>query len=152
MFQIDPMSRTPIYEQIVSQLERFIMTGALLPGDQIPSVRSVSLELSINPITTLKAYSELDSKGLIHSVPGRGDFVSDGASDALAADRAKLLSKMEEMAYELAMAKIPKDLTIEYIEAAYKKAEQTVGTGGNAGENSNGEDDDKTKRKDLNND
>ena len=122
LFQIDPMSRTPIYEQIVSQLEKFIMTGVLSPGDQIPSVRGVSVELSINPITALKAYQELDSKGLIHSVPGRGYFVSQGAADALAAEKTKLLGKIEDMAYELAMAGIPKELAVEYIDAAYEKA------------------------------
>ena len=55
------MSRTPIYEQLVDQFEKFILTGALLPGSQIPSVRSLSIQLSINPNTVQKAYSELVS-------------------------------------------------------------------------------------------
>ena len=69
MFMIDPMSRQPVYEQIIRQMERFILSGMLAPGDQLPSVRSLSLELSINPNTIQKAYSELDVRGIIYSVP-----------------------------------------------------------------------------------
>ena len=65
MFMIDPMSRQPVYEQIIRQMERFILSGMLAPGDQLPSVRSLSLELSINPNTIQKAYSELDVRGII---------------------------------------------------------------------------------------
>ena len=70
MFQIDPMSREPVYEQIIQQVQQFILTDVLQPGGQIPSVRSVSMTNSINPRTILKAYTELDAKGLIQSVPG----------------------------------------------------------------------------------
>ena len=75
MFRIDNFSRTPIYEQLIEQFERFILTGALTPGAQIPSVRSLSVQLSINPNTVQKAYSELDSRALIYSLPGKGSFV-----------------------------------------------------------------------------
>ena len=84
MFQIDPMSRTPIYEQLIDQLEKMIASGALREGDQIPSVRATSTELRINPVTILKSYTELDGRGLIHAVPGRGYFVCEGARDILA--------------------------------------------------------------------
>ena len=71
MFQIDPLSRTPVYEQIIEQVQRLITAGVLRPGDQIPSVRGLSLTLRINPNTIQKAYSELDGAGLITSVPAR---------------------------------------------------------------------------------
>ena len=67
MFQIDPMSLEPVYEQIIAQVERFILTDVLTAGSQIPSVRSVSMMHSINPRTILKAYTDLDSRGLIQS-------------------------------------------------------------------------------------
>ena len=54
MFQIDPMSREPVYEQIIQQVQQFILTDVLQPGGQIPSVRSVSMTNSINPRTILK--------------------------------------------------------------------------------------------------
>ena len=72
MFRIDGMSRTPVYEQIIEQVEKLITLGIMSPGDQLPSVRSLSIELSVNPNTIQKAYSELDAKGIAHSVPGRG--------------------------------------------------------------------------------
>ena len=60
MFQIDVMSRKPVYEQLINQMERFILTGVMHQDDQIPSVRSLSVELAVNPNTIQKAYSELD--------------------------------------------------------------------------------------------
>ena len=57
MFQIDTLSRVPVYEQIIEQMERFVLAGLLKPGTQLPSVRSLSTELSINPNTIQKAIS-----------------------------------------------------------------------------------------------
>ena len=65
MFHLDVMSRMPVYEQIIDELERFILTGVIKPRDQLPSVRGLSVELSINPNTILKAYNELDSRKII---------------------------------------------------------------------------------------
>ena len=76
MFQIDNMSRTPVYEQIITQVEKFILGRLLSAGDQLPSVRSLSVELSVNPNTIQKAYGELDVRGIVTTVPGRGCFVS----------------------------------------------------------------------------
>lgn len=75
MFQIDVLSRTPVYEQIVNQLERLVLGNILPPGCQLPSVRNLSVELSINPNTIQKAYAELERRGLSVSVPGKGSFV-----------------------------------------------------------------------------
>ena len=83
MFSIDSMSRTPVYEQIVNQVEKYIAVGLLKPGDQLPSVRSLSVELSVNPNTIQKAFSELDKGGLIVSVPGKGSFISNFALDVI---------------------------------------------------------------------
>ena len=83
MFSIDPMSRIPVYEQIIDQVWKFVAAGLLSPGDQLPSVRSLSVELSVNPNTIQKAFSELYSRGLITSVPGRGSFISSSAPDII---------------------------------------------------------------------
>ena len=69
MFQIDALSRTPVYLQLVEQTERLILSGVLTPGQQMPSVRNLSIALSVNPNTIQKAYSELDSHGLTCAVP-----------------------------------------------------------------------------------
>ena len=120
MFQIDAMSRVPIYEQIIEQLERFIMTGSIKEGDQIPSVRNMSIELNINPVTILKAYSELDSRGLIHSVPGRGYFVCENAKAILAENRMGRLDELSEIVSEMALLGIPKDKITEIVNKAYE--------------------------------
>lgn len=72
MFQIDRFGRTPIYEQIIDQTQRLILSGALNAGDQLPSVRTLSRELSINPNTLQKAYAELERRGICISAPGNG--------------------------------------------------------------------------------
>ena len=55
MFRIDPLSKTPIYEQIIEQLEHLALLGAVSPSDPIPSVRSLSIQLKANPNTIQKA-------------------------------------------------------------------------------------------------
>ena len=72
MFQIDALSRVPVYEQLVDQMEKLVLSGLLKAGDPMPSVRSLSLDLLINPNTIQKAYSELDRRGILMSVPGKG--------------------------------------------------------------------------------
>lgn len=101
MFQIDAMSRTPVYEQIISQAEKFILGGILHSGDQLPSVRSLSIELSVNPNTIQKAYGELDLRGIISTVPGRGCFVTEKALETLRANSRKKLLLLEELVAEL---------------------------------------------------
>lgn len=76
MINIDYQSRTPIYEQIVERFQMLILKGVLKPDDQMPSVRSLALQLSINPNTIQKAYAQLEQQGYIYPVKGRGNFVS----------------------------------------------------------------------------
>lgn len=76
MIGIDLQNRKPIYEQIVERFQTLIVSGALEPDSQMPSVRSLAMELSINPNTIQKAYSVLEQEGYIYPVKGRGNFVS----------------------------------------------------------------------------
>lgn len=119
MFIIDSMSRQPVYEQIIRQLERFVLTGMLKPGDQLPSVRSLSMTLSINPNTIQKAYAELDFRGIIYSVPGRGCFVSENAETLLTEYKRGQLRDIEALARELAEAGIPRQDVLDSVNAAY---------------------------------
>ncbi len=72
---IDYQDARPIYEQIVEQYKKLILMCALTPDEQMPSVRSLAVELSTNPNTVQKAYSELERQGFIYTVKGRGAFV-----------------------------------------------------------------------------
>ena len=65
----------PIYEQIVDRYRHLILMGALAPDEQMPSVRSLAMELSTNPNTVQKAYAELGRQDYLYSVKGRGSFV-----------------------------------------------------------------------------
>lgn len=109
MFRIDNFSRTPIYEQLIEQFEKFILTGALKPGAQIPSVRSLSVQLSINPNTVQKAYSELDSRELIYSLPGKGSFVAGDAPERISAQRVNKLDELSAIVMKLKEAGIGRE-------------------------------------------
>ena len=76
MIVIDYQDRRPIYEQIVERFQILILKGVLEQDEQMPSVRKLAVELSINPNTIQKAYSILEQQGYIYPVKGRGNFVS----------------------------------------------------------------------------
>ncbi|HLN61565.1 MAG TPA: GntR family transcriptional regulator [Symbiobacteriaceae bacterium] len=74
---IDPSSGTPIYRQIVDQVRQAVASGVLRPGDRLPSVREMAVELAVNPNTIAKAYQELERDGVIDTPRGRGSYVAD---------------------------------------------------------------------------
>ncbi len=119
MFQIDSFSRVPVYEQIVEQIEHFVLTGILSADAQIPSVRSLSVSLSINPNTIQKAYSELDRNGIIYSVPGKGCFISKDAKNILSRQKMEKLSSLRELLTELKLAGLTKDIIYKTVDEIY---------------------------------
>ena len=80
MLGIDYRDSRPIYEQVVDGVEEMIVRGVWGPDTQLPSVRQLASELSINPNTIQRAYGELEKRGVIYSVKGRGNFVSNDGS------------------------------------------------------------------------
>ena len=76
MIIIDYQDRRPLYEQVVEKFQMLIIQGALEPDSQLPSVRKLAMELSINPNTIQRAYAQLEQQGFIYPVKGRGNFVS----------------------------------------------------------------------------
>ena len=123
MYQVDVMSRVPVYEQIVEQTEKFILTGLLNAGDKLPSVRNLSMELSVNPNTIQKALSELDRRGLILSVPGKGCFISEHARKAISVVKRSGIVELKEKLKELVLAGITKEEVIEIINEIYEEKE-----------------------------
>ena len=79
MILINYKDRRPIYEQIVEGIAEMIRRQIFAPGEQLPSVRSLAMELSLNPNTVQRAYTELEQKGIIYCVKGKGNFVADGS-------------------------------------------------------------------------
>ncbi len=87
MFALNPSSGVPIYRQIVQQARYAIASGRVEPGERLPSVRAIAIQLGINPMTVSKAYSRLEQLGVVVRRPGIGMVVSDtGASPAEAID------------------------------------------------------------------
>lgn len=76
MLRIDFRDSRPIYEQVADGIEDMAMHGIYQPNDQLPSVRQLAMELSINPNTIQRAYAELESRNIVYSVKGRGSFIS----------------------------------------------------------------------------
>ena len=74
-FRLDPGSGMPTYLQLVHQVEHALRLGYLKPGDQLPKIRDVVASLAINPNTVLKAYRDLEAKGLAAGRPGQGTFI-----------------------------------------------------------------------------
>lgn len=120
MFQIDLMSRKAFYEQLTSQVEKLILTGILTPNDQLPSVRNLSVKLSINPNTIQRAYNDLYNKGLIYTIAGKGSFVSENAFDLLAEASQEKLSDLESIIKEMYLVGIDKNKLISLVDNIYK--------------------------------
>ncbi|MGH3170529.1 MAG: GntR family transcriptional regulator [Trebonia sp.] len=89
-FRLDPGSGVPTYLQLVQQVEHALRLGYLKPGDQLPKVRDVVAGLTINPNTVLKAYKDLEHKGLAAGRPGQGTFVQATLSQVALPELAEL--------------------------------------------------------------
>ena len=120
MFVIDVMSRIPVYEQVINQVEEKVLKKLLLPGAKMPSVRGPSMELAINPNTIQKAYTELERRGVIITVPGKGAFIAeDGVEKArvLATDK---LSDFKETVAGLLLAGVSRKDLINIVNDCFK--------------------------------
>jgi GntR family transcriptional regulator len=75
-FKLDPKSGVPIYRQILDLIRYGIASGLLTPGEQLPTVRALAVELKVTPATVIKAYSELEREGVLTTEQGTGTFVA----------------------------------------------------------------------------
>jgi len=75
IFTVDPRSGVPIYLQLIEQVKRGVALGTLASGEQLPTVKALALELTVNPNTVARAYRDLERDGVIETSPGRGSFV-----------------------------------------------------------------------------
>src|SRR5579883_272320 len=75
-FRLDLRSGVPVYRQLIDRVLGGIASGALVPGDQLPTVRQLAVDLSINPNTVVRAYRELEIRGVLQTQQGTGTFIS----------------------------------------------------------------------------
>ncbi|AND40931.1 MULTISPECIES: GntR family transcriptional regulator [Cytobacillus] len=109
MFELDVRSRKPIYEQLVERLKELIITEVLTADEQLPSVRTLAHQLTINPNTIQKAYRELESQGYIYSIKGKGSFVSPATPNLNREKIEKVKSELSKLLSEAIYLGITKD-------------------------------------------
>lgn len=121
MFDLDLKSRKPIYEQLVEHIKMMIIQKVLEPDEQLPSVRNLAQDLTINPNTIQKAYRELERDGYTYSVPGKGSFVND-MNETINNERIQMLTEdLERIIKELIYLEIPPGELKEMIDKAALK-------------------------------
>jgi len=126
MFELDLRSRVPIYEQLVEKLKQLIISDMLRENEQLPAVRTLAKELTINPNTIQKAYRELERQGYIYSIPGKGSFVNESKSGVNIEKMNELKAELEKIVSELIFMGTDKGELIKLIE--------NVGDNGKRGE------------------
>ena len=119
MIALDYSDPRPIYEQIVDKMQTYILKGILKPDEQLMSVRSLAMDLAINPNTVQKAYTELERQGFIYVVKGRGAFVKGGDDSLLSLRRRELAERMASIVREA------EDLHIDK-EALYRETDDIL--------------------------
>ncbi|MGN1314169.1 MAG: GntR family transcriptional regulator [Lachnospiraceae bacterium] len=123
MIVLDLKDARPLYEQIVDRFKYLILCGALPEDEKIPSVRSLAMELSINPNTIQKAYGELERQGFIYTVKGRGNFVSSN-SGLKEARKEELKKQLLELIREGESIGFSREEMMEYIKNAAAEGEE----------------------------
>jgi GntR family transcriptional regulator len=93
MFQVDFKTGKPVYLQLVDQIRYAAASGVIRPGEPLPSIRPLAEELRVNRNTIAKAYAELESQGVIETIPGKGCFLKENSSPFTKPVRQKLLLK-----------------------------------------------------------
>ncbi len=100
IFTVDPRSGVPLYLQLIEQIKRAVALGSLAPGEQLPTVKALALELTVNPNTVARVYRELERDGVIDTSPGRGSFVK---NDGGGIEARRAVSDVARTAFESAV-------------------------------------------------
>jgi GntR family transcriptional regulator len=93
-FRLDARSGMPVYRQVIDQVRGGIASGLLEPGDQLPTVRQLAVDLAINPNTVIRAYRELELGGLLETHQGTGTFISAQKMKRADAERERQLAQI----------------------------------------------------------
>jgi GntR family transcriptional regulator len=93
-FRLDAHSGVPVYRQLIDQVQAGIASASLVAGDQLPTVRQVAVDLSINPNTVMRAYRELEIRGVLDTQQGTGTFITQKKVKKDDVERRRLLSQL----------------------------------------------------------
>ena len=121
MILLDYRDKRPIYEQEVEKLERLIVSGGLEPLTKMPSVRSLAMELSVNPNTVQRAYAQLEQDGYLYTVSGRGTFVT-AENEWRENKQGKVLKEWKNMTLQAKEAGIGKEQLQEILHEVFEES------------------------------
>lgn len=121
MILLDYRDKRPIYEQIVDKLERLIVGGGLEANYKMPSVRSMAMELSVNPNTIQRAYAMLEQEGYIYTVSGRGSFVAHEC-EWRSGKVAEVTKELEEVLGKAKEVGMTLEATLQVVNKTFKEA------------------------------
>jgi GntR family transcriptional regulator len=94
LFRLDLKSGVPVYRQIIDQVHAARASGTIHPGDRLPTVRQLAVDLSINPNTVMRAYRELELTGALTTHQGTGTFITDAKVEPNSAERERKLDQL----------------------------------------------------------
>jgi GntR family transcriptional regulator len=100
IFTVDPRSGVPLYLQLIEQIKRAVALGTLAHGEQLPTVKALALELTVNPNTVARVYRELERDGVIDTSPGRGSFIR---ADGSGVEARRAVADVAHAAFETAV-------------------------------------------------
>ena len=115
---ISSVSGEPIYEQIKNQIRSAIMSGELMAGEALPSLRKLAKELRVSVLTVTRAYNELADEGLVENVQGKGTFVMERGNELM---RERIMDKLREVSIEAKAANISLLDLLGMFEKAYRE-------------------------------
>lgn len=119
MISINYRDPRPIYVQIMEEMQKLIVSGAIAPDEKMPSVRELAQALAINPNTIQRAYRELEGRGYIYSVAGKGSFAAH-KMDVDAGRKAELLKLLSETAKELRYLGLSENDIIDHLKGGHE--------------------------------
>src|SRR5580698_683446 len=117
-FALDQHSGVPVYRQLIDQVQGGIASGTLAPGAQLPTVRQVAVDLAINPNTVLRAYRELEIRGVLDTQQGTGTFISERKPKRDDVERER---KLDQLAGEVAARAGAAGFTIQEVLEALRE-------------------------------
>ncbi|MBQ3177610.1 MAG: GntR family transcriptional regulator [Clostridia bacterium] len=123
---VDLRDRKQLYEQLIDNIRKLILSGEIRPGEKLPSVRALAKELCINPNTIQKAYNELERQGVILTLPGRGSVVLAETVDLRKQQLAKVEEALTGIAREAVSTGITEEEFLTLAGNAWRKGEKTV--------------------------
>ena len=122
MILLDYRDKRPLYEQVVEKLEKMIISGGMEPLTRMPSVRSLAMELSVNPNTIQRAYAQLEQDGYLYTVSGRGSYVT-AENEWRENKQGKVLREWKEMTLQAKEMGITESQLTESLRQIYEEAE-----------------------------